>query len=76
MQGRSFTQEGNEWVERDGATGQVTFRFREASRDVWSVYARDDSRNMKMQLDLYRRVIRLSWHSQPLLDWAPITDVR
>jgi hypothetical protein len=75
MTGKSFTQEGNDWVERD-ASNNVTARFRKASRDVWSVYARDDSRNMKMQLDLYRRVIRLSWPGQELFDWAPITDVR
>jgi len=76
MQGRSFTQEGNEWVERDGATGHVTFRFRETHRDMWSVYARDDSRQMKMQLDLHRRVVRLSWPGQEMFDWAQIMDAR
>jgi hypothetical protein len=51
--GGSFTQAGNEWIERANGSPKARFRFRETGRDDWSVYLRDDSRNVDIQLDLH-----------------------
>lgn len=75
MDGGSFTQQGSNWVER-GTSGNIKYTFREVNRDMWSVYARDDSRNMDMQLDLHRNIISLAWPGQAKFDWKPIRDAR
>lgn len=55
--GGSFLVAGNgQWDEVD-SQGQVTFSFQEQARDEWSVYLFDASRNVSLQLDLYRREI-------------------
>lgn len=51
--GGSFTQTGKQWIERANGSPKPRFRFRETGRDDWSVYLRDDSRNVDIQLDLH-----------------------
>ena len=51
--GGSFAQSGKEWVERARGSQQPRFRFRETARDDWSVYLRDESRGVDLQLDLH-----------------------
>ncbi len=58
----------NAWVERSVPDGQVRFQFRETARDDWSVYLRDDSRNVSIQVDLYRRKVLYSDGSGPMRD--------
>lgn len=40
------------WVERN-LLGTTSFTFNEVSRDDWSVYLQDPSRNVALQIDLY-----------------------
>jgi len=55
--GGTYVQQGDgTWAEYNSA-GQITFRFVEAQRDEWSVYLNDPSRNVQIQLDLFRRKI-------------------
>ncbi len=44
----------NVWVEYDPA-GNAINRFEERSRDEWSVYLYDPSRNLRLAVDLHRR---------------------
>lgn len=44
------------WAEYD-RNGRIAFRFTEMQRDEWSVYLHDTSRNVQLQLDLFRRKI-------------------
>ncbi|MHA6287299.1 hypothetical protein [Maricaulis sp. CAU 1757] len=71
--GGVFTMDGNtDWVEIN-SQGQRTYRFRETHRDQWSVYLRDDSRDMDMQIDLHRNWIRLGWPGHDMADQYRIT---
>ncbi len=55
----SFRQVGrNAWVEED-ADGEDRFRFDERSRDEWSVYLHDPTRNMALQLDLHTQKVMI-----------------
>jgi hypothetical protein len=51
--GGSFTKAGQEWIERAQTSPWPRFRFRETSRDDWSVSLRDDSRKVDIRLDLH-----------------------
>lgn len=51
--GGSFTRSGKEWLERATGNATVRFRFAETGRDDWSVYLRDASRGVDLQLDLH-----------------------
>lgn len=54
---------GNAWEERgrDGAR----FQFVEQNRDDWSVYLIDDSRGVRLQLDLHTRTISYADAGEP-----------
>lgn len=70
----SFTNAGNgQWLEAD-VQGQITFQFQEESRDEWSVYLLDPTRNVAIQLDLYRGQILYGQGAEPKTDLYPITD--
>ena len=43
-----------EWTEFVGFDGQIVWDFIEVNRDEWSVYLTDPSRDVSIQLDLYR----------------------
>jgi hypothetical protein len=51
--GGSFSQTGGQWIERANGSPKPRFRFRETGRDDWSVYLRDDSRGVDIQIDLH-----------------------
>lgn len=51
--GGSFAKTGNQWIERGVESSRPLFRFRETARDDWSVYLRDDSRQVDIQIDLH-----------------------
>lgn len=51
--GGSFRKNGSEWIERADKSSHPRFRFRETARDDWSVYLRDDSRKVDIQIDLH-----------------------
>lgn len=66
---------GGRWTEYN-SRGVPEFYFRETHRDQWSVYLRDDSRNMKMQIDVHRNWVRLEWPGHPMQDQWPIIGSR
>ncbi|MEP2703925.1 MAG: MliC family protein [Roseibium sp.] len=71
--GGSFTNVGNgQWQEAD-AQGRVNFNFREESRDEWSVYLFDASRNVALQLDLHRGQVLYGVGAGPKSVLYPIT---
>ena len=56
----SYVQKNSKsWVEKN-KTGRVVFNFRETGRDEWSVYLRDDSRGVNIQLDLHTKKVMYS----------------
>jgi len=60
----AFISNGNgTWIERgnDGST----FNFDEQQRDEWSVYLFDRSRNVSLQLDLFRKLVLYAQGNAP-----------
>ena len=68
----TYDNDGNSWVEE--ANGR-SFRFREVNRDDWSVYLRDDSRGVNIQLDLYAKQVKYSDDKGAAFVMAKITHV-
>jgi membrane-bound inhibitor of C-type lysozyme len=63
--GGSFNAVGNgQWQETD-AQGRVSFHFQEETRDEWSVYLFDASRNVSLQLDLHRGQVLYGVGAEP-----------
>ena len=62
--GRFKMKRGGAWVERgnDGAK----FNFQETHRDDWSVYLVDNSRNMRLQIDIHRKLILFAVGNGPM----------
>lgn len=60
------------WTEFD-ANGRGNFTFRETGRDAWSVYMNDRSRNVQIQIDIHRKMIRYGTGNGPKQDLYPIT---
>jgi hypothetical protein len=56
-----------DWVETN--INGVTFNFDEDRRDEWSAYLIDRSRGVEIQLDLYRKMVRLRASGH---DWADL----
>lgn len=77
QQGRQtgeFRQTGRgRWEERSVDPGARPLQFQETGRDDWSVYLFDPSRNVKIQIDLYRKQILYAAPGKPSL--SPIYDV-
>lgn len=72
--GGAFKLSGlREWQETD-ARGRVRYNFVEQSRDQWSVYLFDASRNVSVQLDLHRKKISVGLANQPRVDFYNITN--
>lgn len=63
---------GRNWVE-NGATASGSFM--EVNRDEWSVYLRDDSRGVNIQLDLYRNKVVYSDDNGGRFDLYDISSV-
>jgi hypothetical protein len=63
-----YLQTGSKtWNEVD-SQGKTGFQFVETQRDDWSVYLHDSSRNVSIQIDLYRKKIRYSDSTTPWRD--------
>ncbi len=72
--GGSFRQTGpGRWAEFNDR-GQATFRFTETGRDQWSVYLNDSSRNVQLQLDLYRKWVGYGQNGGSKSDLYQITS--
>ena len=52
------------WEETD-VTGNVIFRFRQTYGDMWSVIMQDDSRGVRLHIDLHRGWIRNADRTRP-----------
>ena len=57
--GRFISKGTKNWLEQNKA-GRTVFRFKEVARDEWSVYLRDDSRGVNIQLDLHTKKVMYS----------------
>lgn len=68
---RTYT---GEWQEFSDGNTTPRFFWRETHRDEWSVYLRDDSRSMTMQIDMWRSWISLEWPGHPMADQYQITE--
>jgi hypothetical protein len=64
------------WYELDAAGSHRRFQFVEENRDDWSVYLLDEPRNVRLQLDLHRRIVRYRPGSQAWVDLYPICGSR
>ncbi len=61
----SFVQKNaTDWVEQNAA-GKASFKFKEEGRDEWSVYLKDASRGVKIQLDLHTKKVMYSDRNNP-----------
>jgi hypothetical protein len=69
-----YEQNSSGWIEY-GRDGGPRFHFQETGRDEWSVYLIDRSRNVAIQLDVYRRMVTYSENGGRRSDLYPITDV-
>ncbi|MCC6604754.1 MAG: hypothetical protein IT327_16210, partial [Anaerolineae bacterium] len=68
-----FRQTGEKlWVEF-GKGGVARFHFVETLRDEWSVYLHDQSRNVGLQLDFWRKMVVYSDATPQQFDLYPIT---
>ena len=66
---RAFVQtRPKKWEERNSDPKSVKFNFDETGRDDWSVYLKDPSRDVSIQLDLFRNKILYSDPTTPLRD--------
>jgi hypothetical protein len=65
---------GGDWIEvtDDGRT----YRFSETQRDEWSAYMYDASRDIHIQIDIYRQMITIADGSEPRRDLYQITSAR
>jgi hypothetical protein len=76
VQNGSFVYKGNKrWVEKD-ASNKTVFRFTEVARDDWSVYMKDGSRNVNIQLDLHTRKVMYSVGNAPRTPLYNIKRIR
>ena len=71
--GAFVQKEGKNWVETD-ANNQTQFNFAERARDDWSVYLKDASRNVHIQLDLHTRKIMYKQGNDPRVPLYDITS--
>lgn len=75
-EGGLHTFGGGLWQLSDAAGTKTTFRFREATRDEWSVYLVDDSRNVEIQLDLFKKQVLYAPIGQPRTPLYTILSAR
>jgi hypothetical protein len=53
----AYVQIGPKSWKETNAQDQTRFKFKEVNRDEWSVYLNDPSRNVSIQIDLFRKKI-------------------
>jgi hypothetical protein len=72
--GGSFKKTGpREWTEYD-TNGRANYSFAETGRDEWSVYLNDRSRDVQLQLDLYRKWVSYGQNGDGKSDLYRITS--
>ncbi len=71
---RFASAEDGLWTEY-GGDGEPMSVFKEEGRDDWSVYLFDAGRNLRIQLDAWRRMVGISMDGKPMEDFHPITRV-
>jgi len=64
---------GGAWLKFGNGSTEPRYTWRETQRDAWSVYLRDDSRQMNLQIDMHRNWIRLAWPDHVMADRDRIT---
>lgn len=64
----AYVQIGPRSWKEVNADGQTSFKFREENRDEWSVYLHDPSRNVSIQIDLFRKKISYRDATSPKRD--------
>ncbi len=62
-QGGMIEQNGSRWIERNN---DGVHNFEETHRDDWSVYLIDRGRNMRLQIDLHRKMISFAMANGPM----------
>lgn len=72
--GGRFERTASGWAEYD-VGNRVHFRFEETGRDEWSVYLLDRSRNMRLAIDVHRRMVTIAGAGGRWDDLYPITDL-
>lgn len=72
--GRFVEVSAGTWMEYTDHTD--IFRFRETSRDEWSIYLKDDNRGTSIQLDLWKKEIILNWDNAGRSKLYDITRVQ
>jgi len=60
------------WEERNSDPKAVPFNFNETGRKDWSVHLKDPSRNVSIELDLWRNKVR---YSDPQAPWRDQYDI-
>ena len=71
-QGSYRQGDGRNWGEYN-LKGQKAFSFVEEARDEWSVYLFDPARNVRVQIDLYRKKVRYAENGAPYADLYDVT---
>ena len=62
------------WTEYN-EDGQAFNTFTETHRDDWSVYLKDEGRNIRIQLDVHRKMIGLAQNGGAMADQWPMTSM-
>jgi|GEM_PF-3986967 len=60
-------QDSKTWKEFD-KKGNAVFSFKETHRDEWSVYMKDESRNVRLQIDVHRKKVRYAAGNDAMSD--------
>ena len=69
-----FTKSANgQWIEN---TGGMTLNFVQYNQDEWSVYIKDNSRSMDLQVDLFQKKIFVEPYGSGRRQIATITQVQ
>jgi TIR domain len=58
--------------EEESFTNNSNYKFTEEARDEWSVYLYDESRELKIQLDLYTNKVNVDYDSP---DWGTLYNI-
>lgn len=70
--GRFEQASSGQWIEYDAAS-VARWSFTETGRDDWSAYLNDPSRNIQVQIDIWRRMTTYGVNGGPKSDLYPIT---
>jgi len=72
----NYDLESKAWTETSNNPDGNNFEFTEVARDEWSVYLRDDSRGVNIQLDMHRAMVVYSDDAGNAFDLYEITEAK